>query len=52
MLYRAYMDESGDPGYPKRSSELFILTNVYMKDRDWENNYKTARWFREKFDQT
>lgn len=51
MLYRVYMDEAGDPGYPQRSTNLFVLTSLYMKDRDWEDNYKTVRRFRVNLDQ-
>lgn len=29
-MFIAYFDESGDDGYPRYSSELFVLTSVYL----------------------
>jgi hypothetical protein len=38
-MYICYFDESGDDGYPKYSSEIFILTAVYMHHSKWKDNY-------------
>lgn len=35
----AYFDETGDDGYPKYSSELFVMTSIYMEAQNWRNNY-------------
>lgn len=34
-----YFDESGDDGVKERSSDIFILSSLYMKSEDWQNNY-------------
>jgi hypothetical protein len=38
-MYISYFDESGDDGYPKYSSETFILTSIYMHHSKWRENY-------------
>lgn len=40
------MDESGDDGFPKYSSEIFVLTSVYMDHQVWKNNYTKLMEFR------
>lgn len=45
-MYISYFDESGDDGYPVKSSELFILTNIYMYNLYWQENYDTIVEFR------
>lgn len=46
MSVIAYFDESGDDGIQNYSSETFILTSIYMKDTDWENNFNKFRKMR------
>lgn len=45
-MFLAYFDESGDEGYPKYSSELFVLASVYMHSTCWKENYEILRAFR------
>jgi len=45
-LYITYFDESGDDGFPNYSSELFVLTSIYMKDSEWKDNYLRIQEFR------
>ena len=45
-MYLAYFDESGDDGYPKYSSELFVLTSIYMHYQNWKENYEVLHSFR------
>ena len=40
----AYFDESGDDGIPG-SSDLFILSNLYMHERDWKDNFEIVHVF-------
>lgn len=47
-MYLAYLDESGDDGYPKTSSELFVLTSVYMHEMTWKLNYEKIKEGRRK----
>lgn len=46
MSVLVYFDESGDDGIKKYSSETFILTSIYMKDTDWENNFERFKSLR------
>ena len=47
MSVLAYIDESGDDGLSKNySSEIFILTTLYMKSTEWDLNYETIVKFR------
>lgn len=39
-MFISYFDESGDDGYPKKSSDLFILTSIYFHHSVWKENYK------------
>lgn len=41
-----YYDESGDDGYPKYSSELFVLSAVYMPYLAWQSNFDALHSFR------
>nr|PZN02414.1 MAG: hypothetical protein DIU66_09700 [Bacillota bacterium] len=50
-MYIAYFDESGDDGYPKYSSELFVLTSVYMDESVWKDNYNIVKDFRKELKQ-
>ncbi|MCK9617180.1 MAG: DUF3800 domain-containing protein [Lentimicrobiaceae bacterium] len=45
-MYIAYFDETGDDGYPVYSSELFILTSLYMHSSNWKENYYRIYEFR------
>ncbi|SES63686.1 DUF3800 domain-containing protein [Anaerobranca gottschalkii] len=45
-MYIAYFDESGDDGFPKYSSKLFVLTSIYMDVKAWKNNYNLLVNFR------
>jgi hypothetical protein len=42
-MYLVYFDESGDDGYPKTSSELFVLASVYMHEMFWKTNYNKIK---------
>lgn len=39
-MYISYFDESGDDGYPSKSSDLFVLTSIYFHHSVWKENYK------------
>jgi len=41
-----YFDETGDDGYPQFSSEIFVLSSIYMHDSVWKENYKSLHGFR------
>ncbi len=41
-----YFDETGDDGLIKTSSETFILTSIYMKSKDWQNNFDRMKELR------
>jgi hypothetical protein len=45
-MYSSYFDESGDDGYPKYSSELFVLCSMYMHETFWKDNYQRIYEFR------
>jgi len=45
-MYIAYFDESGDDGYPSYSSQLFVMSVVYMHENQWKHNYEIIRTFR------
>lgn len=45
-MYIAYFDETGDDGYPKRETELFVLTSGYAHHANWQTNYKKTLGFR------
>ena len=38
-LFISYFDESGDDGFPKYSSPIFLLTSIYMPHVKWKENY-------------
>ena len=42
----SYFDETGDDGFPQRSSDLFVLTSVSMNTLDWKENYNLIADFR------
>lgn len=41
--YIAYFDETGDDGANTDSSKQFVLTSVYMKSEDWQENFDKVR---------
>lgn len=45
-MYIAYFDETGDDGFPSFSSELFVLTSIYMHHQYWKDNYNKTLDFR------
>lgn len=45
-MFISYFDESGDDGYPVYSSELFVLTSIYMHHSFWKENYTKVSDFR------
>lgn len=45
-MYISYFDESGDDGYPKYSSEIFVLTSIYLHHQNWKEIYKKLFDFR------
>lgn len=45
-MHIAYFDETGDEGYPKYSSPLFILTSFYTHHQNWKTNYQKIHEFR------
>ena len=45
-MHLAYFDESGDDGYPSRSSELFVLTGVFLPIEAWRSCNQQLRDFR------
>lgn len=50
-MYLAYFDESGDDGYPKYSSELFVLTSGYLHHQKWQEIYNSIKEFRKQLKQ-
>lgn len=38
-MYISYFDETGDDGFPKYSSELFVLTSIYLHHQNWKSTY-------------
>jgi len=46
-MYIAYFDETGDDGYPEYSSEIFVLSCIYMSQDDWKSNYDEIYRFRQ-----
>jgi len=45
-MYLSYFDESGDDGYPKYSSELFVLTSLYIHYQKWKEDFLLIKEFR------
>lgn len=44
--YIAYFDETGDDGETTASSDVFVLTSVYMNADVWQENYNAYKSFR------
>lgn len=45
-MYLSYYDESGDDGFPEYSSNLFVLTAVYLHVHEWRDTYRKIQDFR------
>lgn len=45
-MYLMYVDESGDPGRSKHSSEHFILSGLIISENDWNTYLSNLKWFR------
>jgi len=45
-MYIAYYDESGDDGYPKYSSPLFVLSAIYLHYLNWKDVFENISEFR------
>lgn len=45
-MYISYYDETGDDGFPKYSSKLFVLTAVYTHNSHWKENHEKIHKFR------
>ncbi len=45
-MYISYFDESGDDGFPARSSDIFVLTSVSIHYSVWENINNEVHRFR------
>ena len=41
-----YCDETGDDGKNTLSSDIFVLTSIYMPSESWNENYKKIKEFR------
>jgi hypothetical protein len=46
-MFIAYYDESGDDGYPKYSSNFFILSVIYLRIAAWQSIYSEIVEFRQ-----
>ena len=49
--YIAYFDETGDDGNNTNSSDIFLLTSIYMSINSWQNNYDIMLELRKKLKQ-
>ncbi|MBP8016526.1 DUF3800 domain-containing protein [Candidatus Gracilibacteria bacterium] len=45
-MFICYFDETGDDGFPERSSDLFVLTSVYTHYQNWKENFLKIKEFR------
>ena len=44
--YIVYFDETGDDGRTTASSDVFVLSSIYMNSEVWQANYDTFKQFR------
>lgn len=44
--YITYFDETGDDGNTTASSDIFVLTSLYMNTSEWQPNYDRFKAFR------
>ena len=49
--YIAYFDETGDDGNNTNSSDIFLLTSIYMPVNSWQRNYDIITNLRKKLKQ-
>ena len=42
----AYYDESGDDGFPKYASPIFVLSALYMHHLNWKDSFQIILEFR------
>lgn len=45
-LNLVYIDESGDEGYPRYSSDYFVLTSLYFSHEIWKSNFQKLYEFK------
>lgn len=45
-MYISYFDETGDDGFPQYSSELFVLSSIYLHHQNWKEVYEAIVNFR------
>lgn len=45
-MFITYYDESGDDGFPKYSSKIFVLSALYLHHLNWKDNYERIHQFR------
>lgn len=45
-MFISYFDETGDDGYPEYSSEIFVLTSIYLYYQNWKDIYLKIYDFR------
>lgn len=50
-MFISYFDESGDDGYPKYSSEIFVLSSLYFHYSNWQKIYNQIHSFRKSLKQ-
>lgn len=48
-MFLSYFDESGDDGYPVYSSDLFVLSSIYLHYHSWKENHTAIHSFRRTF---
>ncbi|MDO5131657.1 MAG: DUF3800 domain-containing protein [Eubacteriales bacterium] len=46
--YISYFDETGDDGVTTASSDIFVLSSIYMSTQNWQKNYDDFKLFRTK----
>jgi hypothetical protein len=46
-MHIAYYDESGDDGFPSHSSELFVLSALYLHHQNWKTAFDAIRGLRQ-----
>ncbi len=44
--YIAYFDETGDDGITTASSDVFVLSSIYMSAESWQKNFDAFKHFR------
>ena len=49
--YLVYFDETGDDGITTASSDVFVLTSMYIKIEDWQKNFNIIKNYRKRLKQ-